>query len=189
MAKPLEIPESGAETFLMGRDHLPRSTRWARLLCKALYLPLVSRSRLIQRLLCATLGIPASVSLSAGFYSRGGRLHCGQDCALADTTFFDYAPVYIDDHVTFSYRNIVITSTHDLTDFRRVIAKPVVLERNVWVTANVTILGGVRIGRNSVIAAGSVVTRDIPANVLAGGNPCKPIREIRRDVEGERLSR
>ena len=49
---------------------------------------------------------------------------------------------------------------------------------NVWVAANVVILGGVTIGDNAVIGAGSVVTKDIPANYLAYGVPCKPIREI-----------
>jgi acetyltransferase-like isoleucine patch superfamily enzyme len=73
---------------------------------------------------------------------------------------------------------MVVTSTHSLSDFKRVIAKPVILEKNVWITANVTILGGVTIGHNSVIGAGSVVTKSIPPGVLAAGNPCRPIRDL-----------
>jgi len=57
-------------------------------------------------------------------------------------------------------------------------AKPVVIEDNVWLGGNVVILGGVTIGKNSVIGAGSVVTKDIPANSLAFGNPCKAVRKI-----------
>ena len=53
-----------------------------------------------------------------------------------------------------------------------------VIEDNVWIGAGVHIMGGVTIGRNSVIGAGSVVTKDVPENVIAAGVPCKVIREI-----------
>lgn len=54
----------------------------------------------------------------------------------------------------------------------------VVLEANVWIGANATILPGVTIGENAVVAAGAVVTRDVPANTIVGGVPAKPIRLI-----------
>ena len=57
-------------------------------------------------------------------------------------------------------------------------AKPITIEDNCWIASNVTIVGGVTIGTGSVIGAGSVVTRNIPPNSLAFGNPCKVIREI-----------
>lgn len=57
-------------------------------------------------------------------------------------------------------------------------AKPIVIEDNCWLAGNVTVCGGVNIGEGSVIAAGSVVTKDIPAGVLAAGVPCKVIRKI-----------
>ena len=57
-------------------------------------------------------------------------------------------------------------------------AFPVNIGNNVWIGANVTILPGVTIGDNSVIGAGSVVTKDVPANVVAAGNPCRVLREI-----------
>ena len=57
-------------------------------------------------------------------------------------------------------------------------AKPITIEDNCWIASNVTIVGGVTIGSGSVIGAGSVVTRSIPANSLAFGNPCKVIRKI-----------
>ncbi len=177
-----KIPEHmPARIFLTGREPLPAATPWARLLFKALRIPLLNRFRLIDRLLCRALSLPRTTQFGAGFASRGGQLHCGKNVSLNDTVFFDYAPVFLGDNVSFSFRNLVLTSTHDARDFRRVIARPIVLERNVWVTANVTILGGVRVGENSILAAGSVVTRDIPANVLAGGNPCRPLRRIERD--------
>lgn len=55
---------------------------------------------------------------------------------------------------------------------------PVVIKDNVWIGGGVSILGGVTIGENSIIGAGSVVTHDIPANVIAVGNPCRILREL-----------
>ena len=55
---------------------------------------------------------------------------------------------------------------------------PVISGRNVWIGANVTVLPGVTIGDNAVIGANSLVTKDIPANTVAYGSPCKVIREI-----------
>ena len=57
-------------------------------------------------------------------------------------------------------------------------AKPIVVEDNVWLGANVTVLAGVTIGKNSVIGAGSVIRKNIPPNSLAVGNPCKVIKKI-----------
>lgn len=57
-------------------------------------------------------------------------------------------------------------------------AKPITVGNNVWIGGNVVVLAGVRIGNNTVIGAGSVVTKDIPDNVVAVGNPCKVLKEI-----------
>ena len=57
-------------------------------------------------------------------------------------------------------------------------SKPITIGDNVWVGAGVHIMGGVTIGKNSIIGAGSVVTTDIPENVIAAGVPCRIIREI-----------
>lgn len=57
-------------------------------------------------------------------------------------------------------------------------ASPVIIEDNVWLGLNTVVLKGVRIGKNSVIAANSVVVKDIPADVIAGGNPCKVIKPL-----------
>lgn len=57
-------------------------------------------------------------------------------------------------------------------------AKPIKIGSNVWIGGNVVVLAGVTIGDNTVIGAGSVVTKDIPSNVIAVGNPCRIIKEI-----------
>ncbi|MCA3929797.1 DapH/DapD/GlmU-related protein, partial [Burkholderia sp.] len=59
-----------------------------------------------------------------------------------------------------------------------VVAKPIVIERNVWIGAGATIIGGVTVGENSVVAAAAVVTRNVPPNTLVGGNPATVIRSI-----------
>lgn len=68
-------------------------------------------------------------------------------------------------------------------------SKPITIEDDVWIGANATVCGGVTIGKGSIIGAGSVVNKDIPAGVIAVGNPCKVIREIteedRIDLEAE----
>ena len=58
-------------------------------------------------------------------------------------------------------------------------AYPITIGNNVWIGAGVNILPGVTIGDNTVIGAGSVVTKDIPSNVLAVGNPCRVVKEIK----------
>ena len=60
-------------------------------------------------------------------------------------------------------------------------SKPVTIEKDVWICANSVICGGVTIGEGSVIGAGSVVTKSIPANVVAVGNPCRVLREVREE--------
>jgi len=78
-----------------------------------------------------------------------------------------------------------MTTGHPLEPSSRrsvTIGKPIVIQRNVWVAANSILIGGVTVGENSVVAAGSVVTRDIPPNTLVGGNPARVIRAIENGV-------
>ena len=124
------------------------------------------------------LKLPANVEFQPGFRCTGGRLEFKGPASLGDTFFVDYAPVIIGLNVSISFRNMIITSTHVQGDFDQVIAKPVVIEDDVWITSGVIVLGGVTIGRGSVIGAGSVVTKSIPANSLAAGNPCRVIRRV-----------
>lgn len=122
--------------------------------------------------------LPKSILIKQGFYCSSSLLNVGEGTGLADTFILAYAPVTIGKGCSFSFRNMIITSTHDYEDFGTVIAKPVTIGDNVWVTSNVTILPGVTIGSNTVIGAGSVVTKDIPSGVFAAGNPCKVIKKI-----------
>ena len=108
------------------------------------------------------LGLSREVTFSPGFRCVAGNLRCVGQAFLCDTFFVDYAPVHIGHGVGFSYRNMVITSTHVYGNMDRIEARPVIFEDHCWITSGCIILGGVTIGAHSVIGAGSVVTRSIP---------------------------
>jgi maltose O-acetyltransferase len=133
---------------------------------------------LFRRMLCKSYKIPVSTSFNKDFYCSAPNLFLGENVGLADTFILAYAPVTIGHNCSFSFRNVIITSGHDFGDFSTVVAAPVTIGNNVWITTNVTILPGVSIGDNTVIGAGSVVTKSVPSNVFAAGNPCIVIKEI-----------
>ncbi|BBO00415.1 sugar O-acetyltransferase [Sporolactobacillus terrae] len=97
-------------------------------------------------------------------------------------TFVDDTDIYVGDHCMFGPNVVIATSGHPILPVLRehhyVYNLPVKIGTNVWIGAGVQILPGVTIGDHSVIGAGSVVTRDIPANVVAYGSPCRVIRKI-----------
>lgn len=99
-----------------------------------------------------------------------------------DCIFLDIAPITIGNRVYIAPRVCIYTVNHPMvpevrnTDLEY--GRPVTIEDNVWIGGNVVILPGVTIGEGAVIAAGSVVTRDIPPRVVAGGNPCRVIRHL-----------
>ncbi|MGA9765257.1 MAG: sugar O-acetyltransferase [Rhodomicrobium sp.] len=106
----------------------------------------------------------------------GRKVFINQCC-----TIYDMGGVDIADHVMIGPNVNIITSGHPLEPAKRrayVEAKPIVIEKNVWIATGVTIIGGVTVGENSVIAAGSVVTKDIPANSFVAGVPSKVIRSL-----------
>ncbi|MBT8367632.1 MAG: sugar O-acetyltransferase [Deltaproteobacteria bacterium] len=117
--------------------------------------------------------------------------HCdyGSNITLGSKVFFNFncvildpAPVIIGSNVLFGPAAQVYTATHPLSASERrtwhEFARPVEVGSDVWVGGGAIICPGVRIGSRSVIGAGSVVTRDIPADVYASGNPCRVIRQL-----------
>jgi maltose O-acetyltransferase len=126
------------------------------------------------------------------FFHYGKHTRIGKRCFFNyNLTIQDDAPVSIGDDCNFGPNVTIVTPIHPLLpNERRVMydqdgnpkhlcyAKPVSIGKDCWLGANVVVCPGVNIGDNCVIGAGSVVTRDIPANSLAAGVPCKVIREI-----------
>lgn len=117
------------------------------------------------------------------FYTTGGiDISVGRNVFInQNCTFYDLGGIDIADDVMIGPNVNIITSSHPIEPSRRrngVIAKPIVIEKNVWLAASATIIGGVTVGENSVVAAGSVVTKDVPPNTLVGGNPARVIRSI-----------
>lgn len=94
----------------------------------------------------------------------------------------DCAKVTIGDNVLIGPNVGIYTAGHplhfELRNEEWEFACPITIEDNVWIGGNVVLNPGVTVGRNSVVGSGSVVTKDIPANVVVAGNPCRVIREI-----------
>lgn len=113
----------------------------------------------------------------------GKRLHLGNNVyANFNLTLVDDVEIYIDDYVMIGPNVTIATGTHPILPDLRLQSyqynMPVHIEKNVWLGAGSIVLPGVTIGENTVIGAGSVVTKDIPANVIAAGVPCRVLREI-----------
>ena len=113
----------------------------------------------------------------------GKHVHFGKNVyANFNLTLVDDTHIYVGDYTMFAPHVTLATAGHPiLPELREKIYQfnaPIHIGRNCWLGAGVVVLPGITIGDNSVIGAGSVVTKDIPANVVAYGNPCKVIREI-----------
>jgi maltose O-acetyltransferase len=142
----------------------------------------IERSRIIKKL------IPNSgegLWLQPPFYCD-----YGYNIIVGDKVFFnfncvvlDVMPVTIGSRTLFGPNVQIYTATHPLNYKERAtgleFAKPITIGEDVWVGGSVVICPGVTIGDRSVIGAGSVVTKNIPAGVFAAGNPCKVIRELK----------
>lgn len=116
----------------------------------------------------------------------------GNNCyANFNLVILDCAPVSVGDDVFFGPNCSIVTPVHPLLNEERrtrqmpdgafratEYAKPISIKSGCWLASNVTVCGGVTIGENCVIGAGSVVTRDIPPNSLAAGVPCRVIRTL-----------
>lgn len=106
-----------------------------------------------------------------------------------NVTILDIAPVKIGDYVMIGPNTLITTVGHPLSPLGRRKhlgqAKPVTIGDDVWIGGNVTILPGVSIGSNVVVAAGAVVTKDVPSNCVVGGVPARVLRELENDVEDE----
>lgn len=113
----------------------------------------------------------------------GKNVHFGKGVyANLNLTLVDDTHIYVGDHTMLGPNVVLATAGHPILPELRPDAYqfnlPIHIGKNCWLGAGVIVLPGITIGDNSVIGAGSIVTKDIPANVVAVGNPCKVLREI-----------
>lgn len=187
----MQAPRSEKEKMLAGEAYdasdvqLTAERLQARTLSQQLNaLPPSAPEEQRRELLTRLLGQPSNVSLTPPF-------HCdyGYNLRLGSQVYFnfncvvlDVAPVSIGDRTLFGPAVQIYTASHpmDAAERRQGVefGKPVVIGEDVWVGGGSVICPGVSIGARSVIGAGSVVTRDIPADVFAAGNPCRVIRPL-----------
>jgi acetyltransferase-like isoleucine patch superfamily enzyme len=127
--------------------------------------------------------VDESFLLIPPFYTAGGgEIRVGRNVFVnQNCTFYDLGGLDIADDVMIGPNVSLITTGHPLEPSQRraaTVGKPIVIAKNVWIAAGATIIGGVTVGENAVVAAGSVVTKDVPPSTLVGGNPARVIRSI-----------
>ena len=150
-----------------------------------------------QALLREMLGsVGEGVHVDIDFHCECGKhIFIGNHVVInMNCTFVDNHRIDIGNHVLIASNVQIYTATHSTKVNERLVrdgkgglcrtlAQPVRIEDGAWIGGGAIILPGVCIGRNSVIGAGSVVTRSIPANCVAVGNPCRVIKEIDNEEE------
>ena len=123
-----------------------------------------------------------STTVFAPFHTNFGHfIQIGKNVFINHAcSFLDMGGITIEDDVQIGPRVNLVTENHPLDPANRkaLICKPIVIKRNAWIGAAVTILPGVTIGENSVVAAGAVVSKDVPDSVIVGGVPAKIIKTI-----------
>lgn len=142
-------------------------------------------------------GIGENVEIDTPFHcDHGNNIFLGNDVIIGiNCTFVDNAEIRIGNRVLIASNVQFYTSSHPVlpkerlvsdwkekgTTFFRTYARPIEIKDNVWIGGGSIILPGVTVGENSVIGAGSIVTRPIPANCVAVGNPCRVIRTFEEE--------
>ena len=110
---------------------------------------------------------------------RGKSVKIGRNVVVMNNSLFMAAGgITIEDDVMVAANVQLISNNHDLYDHPVITCKPVLLKRNCWIGAGSTILPGVTVGENAVVAAGAIVTKDVEDNTVVGGNPAKLIKRL-----------
>lgn len=126
--------------------------------------------------------LDASTTVFPPFHTNFGRFTTiGKNVFINHAcSFLDMGGITIEDRVLIGPRVNLVTENHPLdpADRRALITKPILIRQGAWIGAAATILPGVTIGENAVVAAAAVVSKDVPANTIVGGIPAKVIRTI-----------
>lgn len=131
--------------------------------------------------------IDSSVKISQPFYTDFGKhITFGKDIFINQNVMFvDLGGITIEDQVLIGPGSRLITVNHLISPKKRrgIKVEAICIKKNAWLGANVTVLPGITIGENSIVAADSTVTKDVPDNVVVVGSPAKIVRKIEEDDE------
>lgn len=126
--------------------------------------------------------IDESFSMFPPFYTDCGKnIHIGKNVFInSGCRFQDQGKITIGDGAFIGHNVVLATINHDLNPKKRYIHHfaPITIGENVWIGANATVLPGVSIGDGAIVAAGAVVSKDVPENVVVGGVPARIIKHI-----------
>jgi acetyltransferase-like isoleucine patch superfamily enzyme len=126
--------------------------------------------------------VEASTTIFPPFYTNFGRfIRLGKNVFINHAcSFLDLGGITLEDDVMIGPRVNLTSENHPLDPGERttVLLQPVVIKRNAWIGAGATILPGVTVGENAVVAAGAVVSRDVPANTVVAGVPAKVVKAL-----------
>lgn len=126
--------------------------------------------------------IDASTTIFPPFHTNFGRfIRLGKNVFINHAcSFLDIGGITIEDDVQIGPRVNLTSENHPLdpNDRKTVILQPIVIKRNAWIGAGATILPGVTVGENAIVAAGAVVSRDVPPNTVVAGIPAKVIKTL-----------
>ena len=129
--------------------------------------------------------VDESFGLFPPFYTDCGKnIHIGKQVFInMGCKFQDQGGIFIDDGALIGHNVVLATLNHAIPPERRgdMLPAPIHIGKQVWIGSNATVLPGVTIGDGAIIAAGAVVTKDVPANTLVGGVPAKIIRHIKEE--------
>lgn len=109
---------------------------------------------------------------------EGAQIHIGPNCGFSGTVIGCASRIVLGENVQCGANTLINDTDWHTDDPRTGPDAPVIIEKGVWLGVNVTVLKGVTIGENTLVAAGSVVTRSLPANVVAGGIPAKVLKQF-----------
>ena len=138
----------------------------------------------VRERLSEIIGIPIddSSTIFAPFHTNFGQhIRIGKNVFINHAcSFLDMGGITIEDNVLIGPKVNLITENHpiDPSNRKTLLCKPIVIKKNSWIGAASSILPGVTIGENSVVAAGSVVTKDVPSNTIVAGVPARQVKEI-----------
>ena len=111
---------------------------------------------------------------------KGAVIKIGNNCGFSGTVIGAFKSITIGNNVRCGANTLITDADWHLDDPRSGEPASVIVENNVWLGEGTKVLKGVSIGENTVIGAGSIVTKSIPANVIAAGNPCRVIKKLIR---------